>query len=165
MQKHQSPSQPRSPKKRSEPTAAARALRLLARRDYTRLELERKLAAHVEDPAELQALLDDFTSRGWISETRAVDQLVHAKRARFGAGRIRQALIERGVSQPLMASTLAGLKDSELEAARAVWARKFKAPPVSAAERARHVRFLQYRGFSLDVAMRVIRGHQPNEDE
>jgi regulatory protein len=161
-QSHQSP--PRSPKRRSEPTLAARALRLLARRDYTRLELERKLARYVEDSAKLNALLDDFTTRGWLSEDRAVAQLVHAKRARFGAARIRQALVQRGVSDELMSSTLTGLKETELESARGVWARKFKNPPSTPAERAKHVRFLQYRGFSLDVAMRVIANRGNAED-
>ena len=165
METSQSPQPQPSKKKRSEPSAAARALRLLARRDYTRLELERKLSAYVEDPLELRALLDDFTARGWLSEARAVDQLVNAKRGRFGAARIRQALIERGVSEELKASTLERLKDTELESARAVWARKFKAPPATPAERAKHVRFLQYRGFSLDIAMRVIRGHHSTDEE
>jgi regulatory protein len=145
-------------KRKGEPTAAARALRLLARREHTRLELERKLKPHVEDPAELQALLDDFTARGWLSESRAVDQLVRMKRARFGAARIRQSLLEKGVPHDLIAPALETLKESELDAARSVWARKFKTAPETSAERARHVRFLQYRGFSLDIAMRVVRG-------
>jgi regulatory protein len=144
-------------KRRQEPTLAARALRLLARREYTRAELERKLSPHVEDPAVLQSLLDDFTARGWLSETRAVEQLVRAKRGRFGAARIRQALIDKGAPQHLIAPALENLKESELETARAVWKRKFRAPPSDTAERAKHVRFLQSRGFSLDIAMRVVR--------
>jgi regulatory protein len=145
-------------KRQGEPTAAARALRLLARREHTRFELELKLKPHVEDPAELQALLDDFTARGWLSESRAVDQLVRMKRTRFGAARIRQALIEKGVPQHLIAPALETLRESELDTARGVWARKFKTAPETSAERARHVRFLQARGFSLDIALRVVRG-------
>ena len=155
------PPPPPSKKRKSEPTAAARALRLLARRDHTRLELERKLASHVEDPAELQSLLDDFTARGWLSEARAAEQIVRAKRGRFGAARIRQALIEKGVPADLIATSLHALKETEVEAARAVWTRKFSATAANTAttaERARQVRFLQSRGFSLDIAMRVVRG-------
>ena len=144
-------------KRRAAPTAGARALRLLGRRDHTRLELARKLAPHVEDPLELQALLDDFSARGWISEARVVDQLVHAQRSRFGAARIRQSLIEKGVSDDLIAPALAALKETELDAARAVWARKFGSAPRSAAERARQVRFLQSRGFSVEIALRAVR--------
>jgi regulatory protein len=146
-------------KRKNEPTPSARALRLLARREHTRLELERKLSVHVEDPAELQSLLDDFTARGWLSESRAVDQLVRLKRARFGAARIRQDLIEKGVPHELIAPALETLKESELDAAREVWKRKFRAPPVDAAERAKHIRFLQSRGFGLNIAMRVVRGN------
>ncbi|MGZ5145758.1 MAG: recombination regulator RecX, partial [Burkholderiales bacterium] len=34
---------------------------------------------------------------------------------------------------------------------------KFKAAPLTAAERARQIRFLQSRGFSVEIAMRVVR--------
>ena len=141
------------------PSARARALRLLARRDHTRLELKQKLTPHVEDAAELDALLDDFTERGWLSEARVVDQLVQARRARFGPARIRRALIEKGVPETLIAPALATLRESELATAREVWAKKFREAPATAAERARQVRFLQSRGFSLDVAMRVVRAN------
>ena len=141
-----------------EPTAAERALRLLARREHTRRELEQKLKAHVEDPAEIQRVLDDFTARGWLSEARAAEQLVRLKRGRFGTARIRHTLTEKGVPQHLIASSLESLKATELETARTVWARKFKTPPATAAERARHVRFLQARGFSVEIALRVVRG-------
>jgi regulatory protein len=145
-------------KRKNEPTPAGRALRLLTRREHTRLELERKLAPHVEDPAELQSLLDEFTDRGWLSETRAADQLVRLKRARFGAARIRQDLIDKGVPHDLIAPAMETLKESELDAARGVWKRKFRAPPADTAERAKQIRFLQSRGFGLNIAIRVVRG-------
>ena len=148
---------PKSKKKpESAPKPTARALRLLARRDYTRRELEVKLAPHVAEPAELAILLDDLTARGWLSESRVVEQFVHANRGRLGAARIRQALLKRGVGAERIAEALQNLKESELERARALCARKFAAPPESAAERARRVRFLQGRGFSSEVAMRVV---------
>ena len=151
-------SQPKSKKRKQEPTAAERALRLLARREHTRLELARKLGAHVEDPAEIERVLDDFTARGWLSEARAAEQLVRAKRGRFGAARIRHTLTGKGVPQHLIATQLEALKASELDTARAVWGRKFKTAPATQAERARHVRFLQARGFSVEIALRVVRG-------
>ena len=133
-------------------------MRLLARREHTRRELETKLARHVADADEIRRVLDDFTARGWLSEARAAEQLVRVKRGRFGAARIRQSLTEKGVPQALIASSLEALKASELDTARSVWARKFKIAPANQAERARHVRFLQARGFSVEIAMRVVRG-------
>jgi regulatory protein len=146
-------------KSRAEVGLFARALKLLARRDYTRRELAAKLAPHVEDPDELEALLDRFAARGWLSEARIVEQLVHAKRERLGPARIRQALVGRGVPAALIEPALAGLRNSELDAAKTVWARKFRVPARDAAGQAKQVRFLQSRGFSVGVAMRVVRRH------
>jgi regulatory protein len=141
----------------SKPSAAARALKLLARRDYTRRELAEKLSADVADYEELEALLDEFTDRGWLSEERVVEQVVNAKAGRFGPLRIRKALVERGVPEALIAPALVSLKATELDAAHALWARKFRSPKTPT-EKARQVRFLQSRGFGIDVAMRVVSG-------
>jgi regulatory protein len=137
----------------------ARALKLLARREHSRVELARKLAAHAEDPAEIERVLDEFERRGWLSERRVVEQLVHARRFRYGARRIERDLRGKGVSEEAVTAALAGLKAGELEAARDVWRRKFGGrQPRGPADRARQVRFLQGRGFELEVALKVIKG-------
>ena len=141
------------------PSLRERALKLLARREHSRAELARKLAIHAEDPAEIERVLDDFERRGWLSERRVVEQLVHARRSRYGARRIERDLREKGVSEEAVAAALAGLKAGELEAAREVWRRKFGGrQPRGPADRARQVRFLQGRGFELDTVLRVIKG-------
>ena len=136
-----------------------RALRLLARRDHTRRELAAKLAPHAADPAELAALLDQLAARGWLSEARVVEQVVHAKRARFGCARIRHALTKRGVPDHLIEPALAELRSTELEAARSVREKKFPNPARDAAERAKQLRFLQSRGFSVEIALRAVSRH------
>ena len=156
---------PSKRKERKPASPAARGLRLLARREHTRRELAAKLLPHVEDPAELEARLDDFTARGWLSEARVVEQVLHSKRSRFGPARLRQALLQRGVSEALIAPALQSLRESELQLARGVWARKFRVAAASPADRARQVRFLQSRGFSLEVALRVAGGRAGGEDE
>ncbi len=137
----------------------AKALKLLARREHSRAELARKLSAHAEDPDEIGRVLDNFERRGWLSERRVVEQLMHAKRSRFGARRIEQELLRKGISGDAVAAALTELRSGELQAAREVWRRKFGGRlPRAAAERARQVRFLQGRGFELDVIMKVIKG-------
>jgi len=139
----------------------ARALRYLARREHSRLELARKLAPHAEDPAEVERVLDELEQRGWLSERRVVEQVVHARRARFGARRIGRELLEKGISEEGVAAALPGLKSGEQEAARAVWLRKFGGrQPRGLAERARQVRFLQGRGFDFEVILKVIGGRE-----
>jgi regulatory protein len=146
-------------RKSREPSLRERALRFLARREHSRVELARKLTPHAGDAAEVAQVLDELESRGWLSERRVVEQVVHARRSRFGARRIERELLDRGISEEGIAAALPELKGGELEAARAVWHRKFgERPPGRPAERARQVRFLQGRGFDLEVIMKVIRG-------
>lgn len=155
-----SQSQNQSQKPRQEKPQAslrARALRLLARREHSRLELARKLAPHAEDPGELENLLDEFTRRGWVAEERVAEQIIHARRGRFGSGRIRQEMLAKGVPEEVVAAVLPQLKDTDLEAARTIWRRKFGKAPASAAERARQMRFMQGRGFALDTILKIIR--------
>ena len=152
-------SQRRKPKREKPPISLrARALRLLASREHSRAELRRKLALDTEDPDQLESLLDELARRGWLSERRVAEQLIHARRGRFGSRRIRQELLEKGVAEEVIAAALPRLKESDLDAARMVWRRKFGAAPGTAAERARQVRFMQGRGFDLDTIFKVIKG-------
>lgn len=130
---------------------------MLARREYSRQELQRRLAPHAGEAGELEQLLDDLARRGWLSELRVAEQVIHARRARFGSGRIRQELLKKGVPEEVVAAELPQLRDGDLEAARAVWRRRFGTLPRNAAERARQVRFMQGRGFGLDTILNVIK--------
>lgn len=152
-------------KKRSEPSLRTRALQYLARREYSRAELRGKLLPHIQTEGEidtaptgeLDALLDNLTARGWLSETRAVAQLLHARRSRFGTQHIAQELRQKGVAENLIAEALPQLKETELEAAREVWLKKFGVLPQDRKEKARQMRFLQSRGFAMEVIFKVMK--------
>ena len=152
-------------RKKPEVSLRACALQYLARREYSRAELRGKLLPHVQadedfkqaPPVKLDALLDDLTARGWLSDERATTQLVHVKRGRFGTQRITHELRQKGIAEELINAALPELKDSEVEAAHSVWQRKFGRLPQDAREKARQMRFLQSRGFSLDTIFRVLR--------
>ncbi len=137
----------------------SRALGLLARREHSRAEMQRKLAPHTEDPQELIDLLDDFTRRGWLSDARFAEALVHDKQAKFGTSRLAYELRERGVEESIIRDQLIELKDTELERARQVWQSKFGVFPEDAKARAKQMRFLQSRGFSFDVIGKIMRGN------
>ncbi len=149
----------RSPPKKNklEPSLRARALRLLARREHSRLELQRKLAPHARDPDEVANLIEDLVRRGWLSEQRVVEQLIHVRRGKLGSQRIRQELLDKGIAEELVAQALPQLKEGDIEAARAVWQRKFGKLPRDMAERAKQARFMQSRGFALETVLRVIK--------
>lgn len=140
----------------------ARALEYLARREHSRAELSAKLGPHAESPEQVAGLLDELERLGWLSEKRVVEQIIQGRRGKFGASRIVHELRRKGVAEDLIGEALPELKGSELEAARGVWRRKFGRLPASAQERARQMRFLQGRGFGLEVIMKVLRG---NDDD
>ena len=56
-----------------------RALRHLAAREHTRVELERKLASHADSADELARVLDELQAKGFISEQRVVDSVLHRR--------------------------------------------------------------------------------------
>lgn len=140
------------------PSLKGRALRLLAAREHSRTELERKLAAHETEPGELARALDDLQAKGFINEQRVLESVVHRRAGRLGAARVRQELQAKGLDPQAVAEAVAGLQGSEQARAQAVWQRKFGAPPEDAQQQARQMRFLLARGFSAEAVRRVVRG-------
>ena len=139
-----------------EKSLRARALEALSRREYSRMELMRKLAPHADNPDELNILLDDLQARGWLSDARYAEQMVNARQSRYGSRKIAFELREKGVAEELINATLANVHDTELERARAVWTRKFGQIPASAREQAKQIRFLQSRGFAWEVIRKIL---------
>lgn len=133
-----------------------RALRYLSQREHSRAELERKLAPHAEDPAEVARVLDELQSRGFIDHARVADSVVHRRAAKLGALRIRQELQAKGLGPELVSAAVAGLRATEFDRALDVWRRKFGAPPRDATERAKQARFLAARGFEGEVVRKVL---------
>ena len=139
-----------------EPSLKGRALRLLSQREHSRLELERKLSAHETEPGTLAKALDELQARGFISEERVVESVIHRRAAKLGTARVKQELQAKGLSPEAMGEALEQLRSTELERAREVWARKFGESATDPKERARQVRFLISRGFAAEVVRKVV---------
>lgn len=152
---------------RPAPSLKARALRLLAQREHSRLELERKLSPHETEPGTLAPALDWLQAKGFINEARVADSVVQRKAARMGTARIAQELSQKGLSHELVQDTVAALRNSEAERAQAVWMRKFGQPASTLQARAKQLRFLAARGFSAEVVRRVVppAAFNPADDE
>lgn len=144
-------------KAKAQPSLRGRALQALARRELSRAELHAKLLPHVVETDDIAVLLDDLQKRGWLSDTRTLEQTVRIRSARFGTQRIVHELRQKGISDELIAASIPQMKEGELEAARNVWQRKFATPPQDQKEKAKQARFLQSRGFSMDVIFKVMR--------
>lgn len=141
----------------SAPSLKGRALRLLSQREHSRAELERKLARHEEEAGSLARALDELAAKDFISEARVVQSVLHQRAPRLGAARVRQELQAKGIAADAVAEAVASLQATELERARALWQRRFDAPPSDAKERARQARFLLARGFAGATVAKVLR--------
>ena len=144
--------------KKSAASLSATALRMLATREHSRLELRRKLQAKAQEGEDVEAVLDRMADNGLQSDERFAEGFVRSRGKRFGNARIKQELAERGISKDLAVSALAeGLQDDELARARAVWVRKFGEVPQDRSAWARQARFLQARGFAVDVIRKLLK--------
>lgn len=143
-------------------TLRLRALNILARREHSRAELARKLAAYGE-AEEVEALLDQLEQENLLSNSRYVEMLAHARAGKHGSIRLRADLRAKGVSESDMSQTLEAARLHDFEAAHAVWQKKFGASAADHVERARQYRFLASRGFPAEVIRRVI-GSVGDED-
>ncbi len=135
-----------------------RALRYLSQREHSRLELERKLAKHEEEPGTLARALDELEAKDLISEPRVVASVLHQRAPRLGALRVRRELQQKGIAPEAIADAVAGLQQSESERAQALWQRRFGEPPADAKAYGRQSRFLMGRGFAPEVVRRVVGG-------
>lgn len=139
------------------PDLRGRALQLLARRDFSRAELKARLAPYTGTEDEVETVLDALQADHLLSDRRFACQRVVARAGRYGNGRLRQELRQNGVAEDDIAAALPEGGDESVRCL-AVWAKKFGRLPQSPEERARQLRFLQYRGFSGEVIGRVMRG-------
>lgn len=135
-----------------------RALRYLAQREYSRLELEQKLSTHARSlPSEsVSQVLDKLEQNGFLSAERVVEQIVRTRRSRFGNKRIVYELKEKGIEEHLIHSILPSLKETELDAAIKIWQKKFGISPNNREELGKQMRFMMNRGFSIAVIQQVL---------
>ena len=139
-----------------------RALRALAGREYSRVELERKLASFETEPGQLAIALDDLQAKGFLDEQRAADSLARRRGQKLGTARVVQEMKAKGIEADAIAQATGELKATEMERAREVWRRKFGEAPQDTAERGKQMRFMITRGFSSEIIRRVVAG---TEDE
>jgi len=148
--------------RKATPSLRERALGYLTRREYSRQELHRKLLPYAGEE-DLDGLLDEFGQRGWISDARYVDQMVHARKGKYGSLKVAHELRAQGVAEELVDKAVKEVREEELETARNLWRKKFGIQPGSREEWAKQARFLQSRGFGMDTIKAVLRGEPDNE--
>lgn len=130
-----------------------RAMDLLARREHSRLELQRKLSVKFSDDTSLLAeVLDQLVDEGLLSDQRFAEAFV-VSRVRKGQGphRISLELQQRGVSKFEAENAVYAADTNWCELAVNVMTKKYGHQPCrDFSERAKRSKFLQYRGFNSE---------------
>lgn len=137
-------------------TLRRRAMDILARREISRADLKRKLAPYAESEEEVETVLDEFARQHWQSDERFAESYINSKSRLYGRQRMKQALAAKGIDEEVCRDLLPAYEE-ELENAKQVLRKKFKQAPATYQEKQKHIRFLHYRGFTLDIAFQAFR--------
>lgn len=133
---------------------------LLARREHGRVELTRKLRKRGAPDELIEAALQRLAEEGLLSEVRYLESFIaYRARAGYGPQRIREELGQRGLARSDIEQALRDSGIDWFEQLRETWQRKFAGQlPTDVRERAQQGRFLTYRGYSLEMIGRLLRG-------
>ena len=160
----------------------------LSRREYGKAELRQKLLDKEQDPEKTDALLDEFESKGYQSDYRTTLMLIRESiRKGRGRGHIKQEFYRKKIDMPSNIDELIDMANEESDEFRefiddsedsliegvdwlklAVTARTKKYGdniPTEQKDKARQLRFLQYRGFDTDICFQALNYTLDNLDE
>ncbi len=159
------------------PSLKARALRLLSLREYSRKGLAAKLAesktrwkkigaetdhAPVSTTIEIEAVLDDFEARGWLSNERFAEALVRKRSERYGVRKIQDELERAGINSKESNTLIGALRETEFRRAYDLWIKKYGVLANDPKERARQYRFLASKGFGSEIVAKILCGQHPD---
>lgn len=125
-----------------------KAMDLLARREHSVAELRRKLLAKGYAPLTVDEQLQNLEQENLLSDRRFTESYVNFRSKKgFGPLRIEQELKEKGISSELQQEYLDN-KDYWRNIAKEVREKRFGSTvPKDYKDKAKQLRFLQYRGF------------------
>jgi regulatory protein len=131
--------------------ALGEALRILARREYTRRELHRKLTERDYPEDVVEEVLDEMERAGYVDD-REYARRFRETREEWGYRRIRYELTRRGIDEAVLEKTI--VYDEKAEYQRAMNLIRSWMPGLTARQlEGRLVR----RGFREDMARRLVR--------
>jgi regulatory protein len=139
------------------------AYHLLARREYGRQEMVNKLRTKGFESALIDSVVEQLVTERLLSDERFVDAFVRSRGNRgYGPRRIEAELRERGISDELSDERIAAGPSEEesdwVAHAAEVRRRKFgEELPQDFQERAKQMRYLEYRGFTHDQIRAVFK--------
>lgn len=142
----------------------AAALRLLARREYSRLELFRRLAQRFSNETIIQEVLTNLGEEGYQSDSRFAESFIRSKvNAGNGPFKIKIALREKGICESTALSAFDRLNIEWLDVVTRVFNKRFNVNAHSSMDSkekqqylAKQVRYLKGKGFYQEHIDEVV---------
>ena len=142
------------------PTATQRALGLLVRREHSRKDLTRKLAARGGEAGEAEAAIDKLAEAGWQDDARFAELLVRSRAASgHGPAHVRAELRMHGLDGEAIAAAMEGFDGDWNAIARELVRRRFDAKAVKTlAGQRKAADLLLRRGFAMEQVRAALGG-------
>ncbi|VAW54141.1 Regulatory protein RecX [hydrothermal vent metagenome] len=139
-------------------SAKSVAVRLLSRREHSTYEIRDKLLQRDFDEAEVEQALAELQQGDWLSDERYAEAYIRMRQQKgFGPIRIAIELNERGVKESIVDTYLYAGEESWRQTLLNMYEKKYRNTAVDDYnEKAKRIRFMQYRGFALDMIYKEI---------
>lgn len=133
-------------------SAKSVAVKLLSRREHSAFEIRDKLHKRDFDEADIEQAIVELKQGNWLSDERFAEAYIRMRQNKgFGPLRIAMELNERGVDEAIVTHYLHADDDIWQQVLEQQYLKKYGDRPVADDhDRAKRIRFLQYRGFALD---------------
>jgi regulatory protein len=137
------------------------AWRQLAHRDRTEAEIARALVKARVEPGLAGEVLAELREGGYVDDAAFARRFAEDRRNldAWGSDRIATRLAVLGVAREHVEAALGEGGHDELEAAVALLARRFPAPPDTPRDRDRALGVLLRKGYELELAYDALRRH------
>ena len=139
-------------------SAKSVAVRLLSRREHSAFEIRDKLRQRDFDEQEIDQTIIELQQGGWLSDERFAEAYIRMRQQKgFGPIRIAIELNERGVKESIVDDYLQADNEGWQQTLEQQYLKKYKNKPIADYnDRAKRIRFLQYRGFALNVIYQLV---------
>lgn len=108
----------------------------------------------------IESVMSYLAQHNWQSDQRCAEQMSQVKGQRYGSKRVKHLLAQEGVDKALIEQTVQNLNQTERQRAVSVWRKKFGVRPKNAAEYAKQMRFMAYRGFSFELINQILKANE-----
>ena len=140
-------------------SAKSIAVKLLARREHSVKEIRQKLAQREFDDSEIEQAIAELKQGGWVSDERFTEAYIRMRQLKgFGPIRMVMELNERGVKDSVIDHFMQADDESWRLVLEQQYRKKYKNKAIEDyTDKAKRIRFLQYRGFALDQIYQVVK--------